>query len=147
MNAIEKKYETEITQILECSRRVYNSLGPGHNERIYHKAMVYELNCKGLNIDTEMNVIVKYKDSDGFEHQLETERIDIFIHNYDVILELKAIQRDIQAQEKCQLNKYFNELSKINKKVKYGIIINFRQPNTKDIPKDIDFYISEPSKL
>lgn len=136
-----EKNQKEIDQILQCANSVYKSLGPGHNERIYHKAMVYELNCYNLNIDTEMNIVVKYTDSKGHTHHLETERIDIFIHTYDVILELKATQKDIQVQEKCQLNKYFNELKKIDKKVNYGIIINFRQPNSKEIPKNIDSFI------
>ena len=127
--------------VIESAEKVYKSLGPGHNERIYHKALIYELNCLGIIIDTEMNIVVKYEDSLGNMHHLETERIDIFVHNHNIILELKAIQRDIHAQEKCQLQKYFNELNKINRSVNYGIIINFRQPNSKEIPGDIEYCI------
>lgn len=127
--------------IIDSAKRVFESLGPGHNERIYHKALIYELNCLGIIIDTEMNIIVKYEDTLGNTHHLETERIDIFIHTHNIILELKAIQKDIQAQEKCQLKKYFNELNKMNRIVHYGIIINFRQPNSKEIPTEIEYCI------
>jgi GxxExxY protein len=141
----EKKQMEMIEQrtIINIAERVYKQLGPGHNERIYHKAMTYELWCNGFSIDTEMNVVVSYTDSKEHTHFLESERVDIFIHSHNIIIELKAIQRDIQAQEICQIRKYFNELSKIGKNVSYGIIINFRQPNTKDIPDSIDVKIVE----
>ena len=76
--------------IIESSKRVFKELGVGHNERIYHKALIYELNCKNLSVDTEMNLIVKYKDSQGNNHCLESVRIDIFLHGFNIILELKS---------------------------------------------------------
>jgi len=130
--------KNSITQIIEYAERVYESLGPGHNERIYHKALVYELICNNYNLDTEMNVVVKYVDSKGKSHNLESERIDIFIHDINIILELKAIQKQIQSQEICQIKKYFNELKKIGISVPYGIIINFPQPTAKEIPSKIE---------
>ena len=133
-----KAEKSTITQIIEYADRVYESLGPGHNERIYHKALVYELMCNNYNIDTEMNVVVKYVDSKGKSHNLESERIDIFIHDINIILELKAIQKQIQSQEICQIKKYFNELKKIGISVPYGIIINFPQPSAKEIPSKIE---------
>ena len=116
-------------------------LGIGHTERIYHKALVYELNCLNYNIDTEMNIIVKYEDSCGKTHNLESIRIDIFIHDLNIILELKAIHRKIQAQEIAQIKKYFNVLNKEQSynKVEYGLIINFPQPSTKEVPLEIEY--------
>ena len=132
-----------VKKILNSAIRVYEQLGPGHNERIYHKALVYELNCLGYNLDTEMNIIVKYKDSKGNTHSLETERIDIFIHEEKVLIELKAIQKQIQAQEKAQLEKYINELNKLNIFVSDALVINFPQPNNKEIPSKIDYFVKE----
>lgn len=137
------KNEDHITIVKNAAMRVYEQLKSGHNERIYHKAFVYELNCLGYNLDTEMNIIVKYIDSKGKSHNLETERIDIFIHDQNILIELKAIQKDIQNQEKAQLEKYINELNKLNIKVNSAIIINFPQPNNKSIPDNIEFYIKE----
>ena len=127
--------------IIESAKRVYKELGPGHNEKIYHKALAYELSCLGFILDSEMNIIVKYTDSKGFQHNLESERIDLFLKQHNIILELKAIQKNIQGQEICQIKKYFNELNKLKILVSHGIIINFTQPNSKDIPSDIEYKI------
>ena len=129
-------------QILEnAAKRVYEQLKTGHNERIYHKAFVYELVCLGYNLDTEMNIIVKYIDSKGSSHSLETERIDIFIHEQNILIELKAIQKEISNQEKAQIEKYINELNKLKINVNNAIVINFPQPNNKIIPEKIEFYV------
>ena len=130
-----------ISIIEQAAIRVYNQLKTGHNERIYHKAFVYELICLGYNLDTEMNIIVKYIDSKGKTHNLETERIDVFIHEHNILIELKAIQKEISNQEKAQLEKYINELNKININVSNAIVINFPQPNNKVIPSNIEFYL------
>jgi len=125
--------------IINACKRVFQSLGLGHTERVYHKALVYELNCLNFNIDTEMNIVVKYEDSQGKIHNLESLLIDIFIHDLNIILELKAIQRKIQPQEIAQIKKYFNVLNKDNIKVDYGIIINFPQPSNKEIIGEIEY--------
>ena len=129
---------TDQTKIIGSAKRVYEQLGPGHNECVYHKALVYELNCLGYNLDTEMNIIITYIDSRGNSHTLTSERIDIFIHKLHIVLELKATWTGIRAQELAQIKKYFKELNKINNiKCPYGIIINFPQPNSKEIPSEI----------
>ena len=125
--------------IINACKRVFQSLGIGHTERIYHKAVVYELNCLNFNIDTEMNIVVKYEDSQGKIHNLESIRVDIFIHDLNIIIELKAIHRKIQTQEIAQIKKYFNVLNKENVKVDYGLIINFPQPSTKEVPIELEY--------
>ena len=57
--------DTNQTNIIRAAKKVYEQLGPGHNEHIYHKALVYELTCLGYPLDTEMNILVKYEDSLG----------------------------------------------------------------------------------
>ena len=135
--------ETEFInlKIINAAKKVYNSLKAGHNECIYHKALSYELQSLDFSIDNEMSVVVKYTDSKNHTHNLESERIDIFIHKYNIVVELKAIQRDITEQETCQIKKYFNELNKININVSRGIIINFPQASTKKIPEHIEYKI------
>tara|TARA_B110000967_G_C18768686_1_gene501869 strand:- start:690 stop:1112 length:423 start_codon:yes stop_codon:yes gene_type:complete len=133
--------------LINACKKVYLQLGVGHTERIYHKALVYELGCHNLNIDTEMNIVVKYEDSHNKLHHLESLRIDIFIHDYNIILELKAISRKIQPQELAQIKKYFNILNKDNIKLDYGIIINFPQPSTKEIDNEIEYLIVKNDTL
>ena len=126
---------------------IYLQLGPGHNEKIYQKALKYELDCKEIHCDLERHVTVRYTDSFDKTHCLESERIDIYIHEDSilkkgpVILELKAIQRNIQEPERVQVRKYFTELKKEGINAVYGIIINFPQPNSKETRKDIDYEV------
>ena len=137
------EYNNELNRlVIQASKRVFSELGIGHNERVYHKALIYELNCHNIHIDTEMNLVVKYMDSQGNNHCLESVRIDIFLHKHNIILELKAIQRKIQNQEIAQIKKYFNILNKENVKVPYGIIINFPQPSSnKEVLTEIEYII------
>ena len=129
--------------IKNSSQEIYNQLGSGHNEKIYHKALKYELDCLNINTDMERHVNVSYKDSKGKIHFLESERIDLYMfgNNYDIILELKAISGQITEKEIEQIKKYFRELKKENKKIGYGIILNFTQPTSKEIKKEIQMKI------
>lgn len=134
--------------IKNAAVKVFSQLGPGHSEKIYHKALHSELVCIGFNITSEYHVPIIYVDSKNNKHILESERIDIFIHNNDnynelkngnVILELKSISRNIQEPEKNQVMKYINRLKDIN--ILYGIVINFPQPTNKEIKNDIEFVL------
>ena len=134
------------TSIINASNRVLNQLGIGHNERIYHKALVHELGCLGFHIDTEMHIVVKYQDSKNHSHHLESLRVDIFIHHYNIILELKAICKKINDNEKIQIKKYFNIFNKDKREVKYGIIINFPQlpnKNESESENEVEYLIVE----
>lgn len=132
-------------KIFEISSLVYSNIGPGHNEKVYQKALVCELNVQGFIIDSERHISVKYIDSKGNMHILESERIDIYIHKNDmynegdIILELKATMKPIQESERVQIKKYFKELKKDSINVSYGIVINFPQPSSKETRSNI-FY-------
>ena len=135
-----------VKKIIDSSRRVYNELGPGHAETTYQKSLGYELQCLGYSLDLERHLSVTYTDSQGNKHYITSDRIDIFLHNIEsnnnnVILELKATAKGIQEQEIIQLKKYFRQLNKEQTKTLYGILINFPQPNSKNVSKDIEYSI------
>lgn len=143
---------TELQKkIYEMASLVNQNIGPGHNEKVYQKALICELVCNGYIIDSERHIPVKYIDSRGNSHVLESERIDIFIHNDkddgNIILELKAIMKPIGEMEKVQVKKYFKELSKDQIKVNYGIIINFPQPSAKETREKIDYLVINNSSF
>lgn len=121
------------TLILKSANRVYRQLGKGYTENIYQKALFYELNQHNLNIDIERNLNVVYKDTNGNNHILTSNRIDLYIHNNkgfsegNIILELKATKKNIDDLEIIQINRYFKEIEKENIEISYGIIINFSQ--------------------
>ena len=66
--------------IHQLAQRVFECVGPGHNEQIYQKALMYELNIQGFNVDMEYHLDVVYIDTLGNKHHLVSERIDLFIH-------------------------------------------------------------------
>lgn len=100
--------------IIQSSKRVFKQLGRGYPENIYQKALFYELNQHNLNIDIERNLNVVYTDTNGNNHILTSNRIDLFVHDDktynegNIILELKATKKNIEELEIIQINKYFN---------------------------------------
>ena len=93
---------------------VYNTLGPGLLESIYHKAMIYELQSRGLSVKSEVPVEVYYKGV-LIEKSL---RLDLLV-NDQIIVELKSVE-DIQPIHYKQLKTY---LKLFNKEL--GWLINF----------------------
>lgn len=116
---------------IEIAKVVYEQLGPGHSESSYHKAFDAELNAKGYKTTCERNIVVTYTDSNFNTHYLNSERIDVFIHQNDeknignIIVELKAINRTIGNSEITQLKKYQRQLKKEHIDYDYGLVINF----------------------
>ena len=139
-----------VLLIYNSANRIYEQLGAGHAESTYQKALLYELNLNNLNVDIERHINVVYEDSKGFKHFLTSERIDLYIHKNDffkesdIVLELKAVSKTIQEQEIVQIKKYFRELKKDSIDIKFGIIINFPQPNAKSTSDSIQFMLVHP---
>jgi GxxExxY protein len=101
-------------QIRGAAMEVYNTLGPGLLESIYHKAMIYELQSRGLSVKSEVPVEVYYKGV-LIENSL---RLDLLV-NDQIIVELKSVE-NIQPVHYKQLKTY---LKLFNKEL--GWLINF----------------------
>jgi GxxExxY protein len=134
--------------IHSLAQRVFECVGPGHNEQIYQKALMYELNIQGFNVDMEYHLDVVYIDTLGNKHNLVSERIDLFIHKNrekklekNIIIELKAVAKNMSNIELTQVNKYLKELDKQNIEIDYGILINFPQPSTKSCNDKVEFIV------
>lgn len=102
---------------------VYNTLGPGLLESVYEEALCYELQQRGLKVERQQEVPIRYKDTD-----LSTPlRLDIIVED-TVIIELKSVQ-ELQDVHYKQLLTYLRLLDK-----HLGILVNF---NTDDINSSI----------
>ena len=123
----------------EFANKVFQQLGTGHTEFIYHRAMEVELRLNQINYETEKRVLIKYVNND-FYYDLGEERIDLYIVDEKVIIELKAVVNPPRETELAQIRKYYRELKKDGIKPVYGIIINFPQPGVKAAKEEIDFY-------
>ena len=101
-------------QLVLIASDIYNSLGPGYNEVIYHRAFEVALRLSGIPYESEVITPVFYKG-----HNIGHGRVDIKIHNF--IIELKAVNT-LNNDAIIQTKNYMNHYS-----ITSGIIINFGQ--------------------
>ena len=116
---------TKSTQkIKRIARDVYKSLGSGHSESVYDKAMQVGLRlAKFKKIDSQKVVGLTYKDhhvGEGYPDIIVGEGKD------SIVLELKAVGGSMGLAEEQQLKNYLQIL-----KIKKGLLINFQQPGKK----------------
>lgn len=93
--------ENEISYLVrKCIFNVYNKLGPGLLESVYHRILIYELEENGLEVKSEVILPIIY-DEKVFDINF---RIDILVEN-KVILELKSV-KELEPVHYKQLNTY-----------------------------------------
>ena len=104
----------ELTKsIIGIYYNVYNELGFGFLEKVYHKALLIELRQNGYKIDSEKKVNVYYK------NEVVGEYIPDVIINEAVIVELKCVEYLTDIHE----NQLLNYLKATDCEV--GLILNF----------------------
>lgn len=107
-------FDNLIYESIGAAMEVYNLLGPGLLESIYEKAMVYELQSRGLKVSSQMPVEVKYKNV-----TLSSDlRLDILVED-KVIIELKSVETLMPVHFK-QIRSYMKLLD-----ISAGILMNF----------------------
>lgn len=106
--------EQLIYEVRGAAMEVYNFFGPGLLESVYEKALVRELELRGLEVRTQLPVPIVYKDAVVGDEL----RIDILVEN-ELIVELKSVEEFKPVYYK-QLRTY---LKLLNKAV--GLLINF----------------------
>lgn len=92
---------------------VYNELGYGFLEKVYHKSMLIELNKRGYEVESEKKINVFYK------NEIVGEYVPDIIVNDSVIIELKCVEYLIETHE----NQLLNYLKAT--KCEVGLILNF----------------------
>ena len=111
--------DNEITyEIRGAAYNVYKELGPGLLESVYEEAMCFELEQRGLKVERQLQVPIRYKDK-----VLKTElRLDVLVED-KVIDELKSVE-DMKNLFAKQLLTYLRLMDK-----KVGLLINFNTDN------------------
>ena len=102
-------------QIRGAAMEVYNTLGPGLLESIYHKALICELESRGLSVKSEVPVEISYK---GVMIEEDSLRLDLVVEN-QIIIELKSVEKLSPIHFK-QLRTYLRLCNK-----ELGWLINF----------------------
>ena len=76
-------------RIVGCCFEVYKEIGPGFNEKIYHNALSYYFNKKGLRYETEKEFEVFY-----LNKKVGNFRTDLIVEN-QVIVGIKSLAGNI----------------------------------------------------
>ena len=109
-----KDIDDLIYEVRGAAMEVYNYFGPGLLESVYEKALVRELELKGMDVKTQLPVPIVYKGSVVGDEL----RIDVLVED-ELIVELKSVEEFKPVYYK-QLRTY---LKLLNKEV--GLLINF----------------------
>ena len=111
------EYEEITHKIIGAAYNVYNQLGFGFLESVYHNAMLIELAKCNIKVESEKPLNVFYDDQVVGEFNA-----DLFVENI-VVVELKSVQNLVKSHE-VQLVNYLNGLKK-----EVGLLINFGPSN------------------
>jgi|SRR6185503_3745252 len=112
MNA-DFKYQTLTQKIIGVFYEVYNELGPGFLESVYHKSLVLALDSAGLNVCSPVVIPVFFRG-----HQVGDFEGDILVEK-SVLLELKAA-RALDPAHQAQLLNYLRATG-----IEVGLLLNF----------------------
>jgi len=107
------KHKELTDQIIQSFYKVYNELGTGFLETIYENSLVIVLRERGLKVDQQKDLKVKFRDVIVGDY-----RTDLIIDD-KIIIEIKAVSKLIKAHE-AQLIHYLKATG-----IEVGIILNF----------------------
>lgn len=106
-------YKDLAYKIVGCFYNVYNELGPGYKESIYHKALTIEFKNNTINFEGEKQVSINYQD----------RKVGVYIPDFiiddKIIIELKAVDFMPKLYEE-QLYTYLK-----GTEYKLGYLVNF----------------------
>lgn len=105
--------EELIKTIIQCAYNLRIHLSAGFLESVYQKALMIELQEKGIHAEVEKPIDVYYKDKIVGDF-----RADIIVEDL-IILELKAVQQLMPIHE-TQLVNYLTTTH-----IDHGLLINF----------------------
>ena len=90
--------------VVGICREVFDELGSGHSETVYHHAILVDLRLQGISYESEKILPISYKGSFvGFS------RSDIIINN-ELVVELKAVVKPPSEPEITQTKNYMKIL-------------------------------------
>lgn len=104
-------------RIIGCAMRVHSELGPGYQEKIYHRALEIEFRHSDISFESEKEMDIYYK-----SQPVGSRRADFFLEQ-QVMLEIKAL-REISDADMIELNNYTKIV-----KMPFGLLINFGGPS------------------
>ena len=111
---MELMYKEEVFKIVGAAMEVYNELGPGFLEAVYHEALEIEFKEKDISFESQKPLSIKYK-----SQQLQKLYVADFLVYGKIIVELKALDR-LSGTEEAQVLNYLKAASQ-----RVGVLLNF----------------------
>ncbi len=105
--------ESLLKEIIDACYCVHKTLHQGFYESVYHRALLHELELRGLQAESERHIPVYYK---GLP--VGTFKADIVVEN-KVIIELKVVG-ELGLEHELQLVNYLSATGIDN-----GLLVNF----------------------
>ncbi len=104
----------EISEtIIGSFYEVYNQLGFGFLESVYERAMIIEMETRGLQVRSQVSMKIRYKN-----HEVGQYKCDLVVNDV-IILELKSCQ-SIDPSHEAQLLNYLKATD-----LEVGLLLNF----------------------
>jgi GxxExxY protein len=107
-------------RIIGAAIEVHRVLGSGFLEKIYERALYYELKKQGIPCEPQKEIMVPYK-----EIEIPGQQLDLLVGGR-IIVELKAVS-ELHPLHQAQLLSYLKATS-----LRLGLLINFNVPVLKD---------------
>lgn len=111
---MELMYKEEVFKIVGAAMEVYNELGPGFLEAVYHETLEIEFKEKDISFESQKPLSIKYKCQ-----QLQKLYVADFLVYGKIIVELKALDR-LSGTEEAQVLNYLKATSQ-----RVGVLLNF----------------------
>jgi len=106
-------YENLTNKIINCFYNVHNDLGFGFLEKVYERALIVELENKGIKFQEQRKIKIFYKNQNIGDY------IADLIVDDEVIVEIKAV-KNLSKIHEAQLVNYLKAT-----KIKIGLLVNF----------------------
>ena len=102
---MELLYKEEVFKVVGAAMEVYNDLGPGFLEAVYHEALEIEFKQQEIPFESQKSLSIKYKGQ-----PLQKSYVSDFLVYGKIVVELKALDR-LSGTEEAQVLNYLKATS------------------------------------
>ncbi len=117
--------EAIVSECLGCGIAVHRELGPGFKEIIYHRAFALEAGSRGLRLEKEKRIEVKFK-----QWLIPGQKVDLIVEGV-VLVEIKTVPK-LKSLHRDQVRSYLKTTG-----LKVGLLLNFNSYRLKDQVKRV----------
>lgn len=107
-------------EVIGAAIAVHRELGPGHAEAVYERALIVELELRGIPVESQPSYQVHYKG-----HVVGTGRLDLLVRGH-LVVEIKAVS-ELAPVHTAQVIAYLKAVG-----CRLALLLNFNVPRMKD---------------